>query len=92
MRVYNLTLEIRSDEPRPGTSGTQTITGCGPFRIAPGSRNRHKKTNESLNCVRECVRSQNEYTLIRAKLLILMEPPIGVEPTTFRLRIERSTN
>jgi hypothetical protein len=25
-----------------------------------------------------------------SKPLILMEPPIGVEPTTFRLRIERS--
>src|SRR5205085_11904381 len=26
------------------------------------------------------------------KLLILMEPPVGLEPTTFRLRIECSTN
>ena len=28
----------------------------------------------------------------RAKLLILLEPPVGFEPTTFRLRIECSTN
>src|ERR1035437_6001185 len=37
--------------------------------------------------------NNREYTkarrIRRAKLLILMEPPVGFEPTTFRLRTER---